>query len=313
MVLINGRRYDLRTLRGQSRRSGETCKPNRRTANTNIRTATGQLRTRGQRCSPTITEYKKQRKERKKKKKQDKKDKENIGEVLRREEEEEKENERREVVDDLIDEVLDEMDIDDIINDSDDDVFVELDDLNVRFAPDTDFNDRGLHSNEPVRELTDEEVQERIRRSNEPSSQVEEDLVERGNYDGESGNADQARETGLNLERELIEIQKKIDILTKLKEMKIKRKMLPLTPSPSPPSSPKRQPPPSPTDSEEEEKMMDMPIPTLEEWLENEELFDPVAKMERMLAEMDTPEPSPEPPISSNISAMDIVSDKTKR
>ena len=49
-------RRDLRTLRGQGRRAGQTCPPNRRGPDTNIRTAAGQLREKGKPCSPTKQE-----------------------------------------------------------------------------------------------------------------------------------------------------------------------------------------------------------------------------------------------------------------
>ena len=63
MVVINNKKYDLRTLKGQSRRKNETCKPNRRTKFTNLKTAQGQLRVRGRRCDPTISEFNRAKKE----------------------------------------------------------------------------------------------------------------------------------------------------------------------------------------------------------------------------------------------------------
>ena len=68
MVIINGRKYDLRSLKGQGRRAGKTCPPDRRTADTNIRTAVGQKREKGKRCNPTANEFSKQKKDKKSKK-----------------------------------------------------------------------------------------------------------------------------------------------------------------------------------------------------------------------------------------------------
>lgn len=58
MVIINGRRFDLRSLSGQGRKTRNTCPPNRRNANTNLKTTAGQLRTAGQRCNPPIEDIK---------------------------------------------------------------------------------------------------------------------------------------------------------------------------------------------------------------------------------------------------------------
>ena len=63
MVVINGKKFDLRSLRGQGRRSGQTCPPNRRDAFTNIKTLAGQHRQAGHRCEPTANAFDKRNRE----------------------------------------------------------------------------------------------------------------------------------------------------------------------------------------------------------------------------------------------------------
>ena len=48
---------DLRTLRGQGRKKGNTCPPNRRIPGHSLHSLIGQRRQRGKRCDPTINEF----------------------------------------------------------------------------------------------------------------------------------------------------------------------------------------------------------------------------------------------------------------